>query len=267
MNGIQLTTTTFPEGAQPLRCLIMDDEVLFAGPDCCRVLGIQYHQDAYRRLHPDNTIVLTCDDAVSGGQTPTIPKGFFGRNPKQGITFLTEAGLYQLIIRSDKPQAEPFQRWITGNLLPAIRRGDADLSFHQERMRETFEEVVGPAGLEVIAELKSTKGITLRQFADASIRCEHGEMVRRQSRSRRDENGEPYVWYRCPDVVGAAAGRTQTTCGTWSPAKIRRDGKPAEAGAIRDLKPTVVLEEGQLGFLFGPRDDVLAALRDLGFAA
>ena len=43
--------------------------------------------------------------------------------PRQGETwFINESGLYNVILRSDKPQAKPFKRWITHEVLPSIRQ-------------------------------------------------------------------------------------------------------------------------------------------------
>lgn len=39
----------------------------------------------------------------------------------QRATFVTEAGLYRVVMRSDSPKAEPFIEWVTGEVLPAIR--------------------------------------------------------------------------------------------------------------------------------------------------
>ena len=39
-----------------------------------------------------------------------------------GLTLASESGLYKLIIRSNKPEARPFQDWATRDVLPAIRK-------------------------------------------------------------------------------------------------------------------------------------------------
>ncbi len=38
------------------------------------------------------------------------------------LTLLSESGLYKLIMRSDKPQARPFQDWVTKDVIPAVRK-------------------------------------------------------------------------------------------------------------------------------------------------
>lgn len=41
---------------------------------------------------------------------------------KQHVIFINEQNLYKVIMRSDKPQAEPFQDWVCGEVLPSIRK-------------------------------------------------------------------------------------------------------------------------------------------------
>lgn len=42
-----------------------------------------------------------------------------------GLTFISESGLYKLIMRSDEPEARQFQDWVTREVLPAIRKDGA----------------------------------------------------------------------------------------------------------------------------------------------
>lgn len=41
---------------------------------------------------------------------------------KQKANAITEAGLYEVIVRSDKPEAKAFRRWVTSEVLPTIRK-------------------------------------------------------------------------------------------------------------------------------------------------
>jgi prophage antirepressor-like protein len=41
------------------------------------------------------------------------------------LSVVSESGLYKLVMRSDKPQARPFQDWVTREVLPAIRKHGA----------------------------------------------------------------------------------------------------------------------------------------------
>ena len=74
--------------------------------DVCRVLGIQNSRDVVKRLDEDEKGVDLID-------TPGCP---------QEMTVINESGLYSVILRSDKPQAKSFKRWVTHEVLPSIRR-------------------------------------------------------------------------------------------------------------------------------------------------
>lgn len=55
------------------------------------------------------------------GQIPLTDK--MGR--KQETSIINESGLYNVILRSDKPEAKPFRRWVTREVLPTIRKTGA----------------------------------------------------------------------------------------------------------------------------------------------
>lgn len=76
--------------------------------DVCAVLGIANPSDAVRRLHTDDLGSTEVVDAAGR------------RNPNTRI--VNESGLYDLILDSRKPEARQFRRWITGDLLPTLRR-------------------------------------------------------------------------------------------------------------------------------------------------
>lgn len=79
----------------------------FYGIDICNALDIKNPSDAYARLDTDDL-----------GQT----EGIDGRGRRQTFTIVNESGLYSLILRSDKPEAKRFKKWITSQVLPAIRK-------------------------------------------------------------------------------------------------------------------------------------------------
>jgi anti-repressor protein len=82
------------------------DDPLFCLSDLCRVLEINNVTDARCRL-----------DQKGLGQIEVPTNG-----GKQMIYFVNEKNLYRLIMRSNKPQAEPFQDWVCGEVLPSIRK-------------------------------------------------------------------------------------------------------------------------------------------------
>lgn len=83
-----------------------DDEPLFIAKDICQALGLENTSAATVTLQSDELLLKI---VTSGGQ----------RREMQAVT---ESGLYALIFKSRKPEAQKFRRWVTGEVLPAIRR-------------------------------------------------------------------------------------------------------------------------------------------------
>lgn len=87
---------------------------LFCLADVCWVLEIKNVSDCKSRLD-QRGVVLT--------DTPTYNQ--HGAEVIQQLVFINEKNLYKVIMRSDKPQAEPFQDWVCGEVLPSIRKHGA----------------------------------------------------------------------------------------------------------------------------------------------
>ena len=89
-----------------VRVSVKDGEPWFAVKDVCEILELSNVTEAVRGLPETDltSVVLT-----SGGQ-------------KRELTFINEAGLYRLVFRSRKPEAERFQDWICREVIPSIRK-------------------------------------------------------------------------------------------------------------------------------------------------
>lgn len=90
----------------------------FVAKDVCDILGLENSRKATADLDSDEKNTVTISDGIPGNPNKTI---------------ISEPGLYKLIMRSRKPEAKEFQRWVTHEVLPSIRRtggyipaGDAD---------------------------------------------------------------------------------------------------------------------------------------------
>ena len=98
-------TTTEQFGTTKVRIVSKDGEPVFIGKDVCAALGVRNSRQALSKLDPDEKGVTNSD--TLGGV--------------QGLTFVTESGLYHLIFISRKPVAKAFRRWVTDEVLPALR--------------------------------------------------------------------------------------------------------------------------------------------------
>ncbi|CAK7025519.1 BRO-N domain-containing protein [Saezia sanguinis] len=101
--------TTFNFDQMPVRIIMKDDDPWFVASDVATILGYASAKDMVRML----------DDDEKGRQiVPTL-----GGN--QEMTIISEPGLYKTIIKSQKAEAKPFQRWVTHDVLPSIRKTGA----------------------------------------------------------------------------------------------------------------------------------------------
>lgn len=90
-----------------VRTVEVNGEPHFVLKDVCAVLGIVDHKVTARRLDGDEVCQIPLIDSM-------------GRN--QETTVINESGLYSVILRSDKPEAKPFRKWVTSEVLPSIRK-------------------------------------------------------------------------------------------------------------------------------------------------
>lgn len=97
----------FPATGQPVRAVTVDGQPWIFAADVCAVLDIANVGNALARLDADEKGSIRLTDGTSG-------------NPNRAI--VSEAGFYSLVIRSDKPEAKTFRRWVTHEVLPALRR-------------------------------------------------------------------------------------------------------------------------------------------------
>lgn len=92
-----------------VRTIVNDDgEIWFVASDVATVLGYRNAPDMVRNL--DN-------DEVS---TTQIVRSSSGGNPN--ITIINESGLYSATLKSRKPEAKQFKKWVTSDVLPSIRK-------------------------------------------------------------------------------------------------------------------------------------------------
>lgn len=105
MNDLQI----FNYGKNEIRTVMIDGEPWFVLTDVCRVLDLSNPTAVAERLDEDERSKLS-----------------LGR---QGQTWvISESGLYTVILRSDKPEAKPFRKWVTAEVLPSIRKNGGYLT-------------------------------------------------------------------------------------------------------------------------------------------
>lgn len=87
-----------------IRTVTIDNEPMFCLSDVCKALEIKNATDVAKRLDADEVTRFNL-----GGKSGDA-------------NFINESGLYAVILRSDKPNAKRFRKWVTSEVLPAIRK-------------------------------------------------------------------------------------------------------------------------------------------------
>jgi prophage antirepressor-like protein len=149
------TITPFTYGDATIRTATVGDEPWFVAKDVCDALGISNPTDALKRLDDDERARFN-----------------LGRQGEANI--VNEPGLYSLILASRKPEAKAFKRWITHEVLPAIRRDGGYISpsasehqvnamIRQAQMRmelvQAAKGIIDPGHLEAKARVILAQGL------------------------------------------------------------------------------------------------------------
>lgn len=106
MNELQV----FNYNGNEVRTIQKDGEPWWVLKDVCEVLDISQAVRVAERLDEDEVSQTHITDSLGRQQSTYI---------------INESGLYNVILRSDKPEAKPFRKWVTSEVLPSIRKHGA----------------------------------------------------------------------------------------------------------------------------------------------
>lgn len=151
-----------------------DGEPMFVAKDVCAALGLGNSRQALSRLDDDEKGVISTD--TPGGE--------------QQMQAVNEAGLYVLVLSSRKPEARAFKRWVTHEVLPALRRDGGYMVVRDETPEQTMARAVllaqqtidrqkrRIAGLEAENEEMRPKALFADAVAASDGTCLIGELAK-----------------------------------------------------------------------------------------
>ena len=84
-----------------------DGSIWFVGLDVCKILELKNTSQAFSRLRINQKDEVILNDVVG---------------KRQAFTIVSESGLYKLVMKSRKKEAEKFQDWVADEVLPSIRK-------------------------------------------------------------------------------------------------------------------------------------------------
>lgn len=106
MSNYSITNVFDYDKSTQLRTVNLHEDHWFVGKDICLTLGLKNSRASLSTLE---------DDERGASEIPT-PSG------RQTMIIINESGVYHLIFRSNKPEAKAFRKWVTGEVLPALRK-------------------------------------------------------------------------------------------------------------------------------------------------
>jgi prophage antirepressor-like protein len=104
--------TVFDFHSNQVRVLVIDGETWFVAKDLCKVLDVSNPSQALSRLEDDEKRTLTREQVVILNDDPDTTR----------LSAVSESGMFALVLTSRKPEARPFRKWVTSEVLPSIRK-------------------------------------------------------------------------------------------------------------------------------------------------
>ena len=143
----------FNYGETTVRTTEISGEPWFVLKDVCKVLELGTPARVAERLEEDEVSLAHIIDSI-------------GR--KQEMTIINESGLYNVILRSDKPEAKPFRKWVTSEVLPSIRKSGGYIA---------GQESMSPEELMASALLMAQKTIEARDARISALTVQNQIMA------------------------------------------------------------------------------------------
>lgn len=233
-----------------VRVIEKDGEPWFVAKDVCDILELENITNALKSLDPDD---LTLTILKSGSQN-------------REMKLISESGLYTLILRSNKPEAKNFRRWVTHEVLPSIRKRGMYAT------PQTVDQIIADPDsfIKILQELKAerAKATALNEqveaqkpkvlFADA-VETSKGSILIGELAKLIKQNGVDigqnrlFEWLRNNGYLISRRGESWNMPTQWSmnrqlfEVKERTVNDPD--GSIRITKTTKVTGKGQVYFI------------------
>lgn len=190
-----------------IRTLEINGEPWFVLADVCKVLEIARGTKVAERLEEDEVRQTSVIDSL-------------GREQKTYI--INESGLYSVILRSDKPQAKPFRKWVTSEVLPTIRKHGAYMT------ADTLEAaILNPDYLiQILTALKGEQ--EKRKALEAETAVQKQQIAELQPKASYYD-----VVLNCKDLLSVTEiAKDYGKSGTWLNKKLHELGAQFKQGKI-----------------------------------
>ncbi|RIQ47808.1 hypothetical protein D0838_09925 [Bordetella avium] len=175
----------FNFGDHPVRVVVRDCEPWFVATDVCAALDYKNASKAVGdHLDDDERMTIAANESHSNDSNQSLESSC-GRGGARSLVIINESGLYALVLRSRKPEARKFAKWVTSEVLPQIRKtgaylpkefavnpGDILTKQQQEVLRQLVKSTVdrmpkakqGAVAVKMWSKLKAHFGVGYREI-------------------------------------------------------------------------------------------------------
>ena len=188
-----------------IRTVQKEGEPWWVLADVCKVLELSTPSRVAERLEKDEV-----------SQTHTIDR--MGRT--QNTTIINESGLYAVILRSDKPQAKPFRKWVTNEVLPSIRKHGAYMT------EQTLERALTSPDflIELATQLKAEQA--QRKRLETAVAVQSQQIAELQPKASYYD-----VVLNCKDLISITSiAKDYGKSGTWLNRYLNQSGVQYKQG-------------------------------------
>lgn len=181
----QPAASPFNFGDHPVRVVVREGEAWFVASDVCAALDYKNTSDAIAtHLDDDERMTIAAGDTQSNDSSQSL-ESKRARGGARNLVIVNESGLYALVLRSRKPEARKFAKWVTSEVLPQIRKtgvylpkefavnpGDVLTKDQQDILRHLVKSTVdrlpkpkqGAAAVKMWSKLKAHFGVAYREI-------------------------------------------------------------------------------------------------------
>ena len=263
-NSLQL----FADKGFKIRVIMRLGDPWFVAKDACDCLTLTDTNKACQNLDDDEKQVVTRD----------FDPELFSESKAQAITLVSESGLYTLIMRSNKPEAKVFRKWVTSEVLPSIRKtGSYSVNQTQSMMLPNFcnpaEAARAWADLYEKNQATEKRAITAEAERDEAIRTKAEIGSNREATAMNTASQKSKECEKLRKQIGDSKTYKAVTAITWLPdyfnmsnrglyGSLAANLKKIEAGMTSEFKHTDI-EDSRWGKVKAYHVDVIERLHEM----
>ena len=199
-NSMQL----FQNAGFKVRVVMRAGDPWFVARDVCDCLTLTDTNKACQNLDDDEKQIVPRD----------FDPELFSESKAQAMTLISESGLYTLVMRSNKPEAKSFRKWVTNEVLPSIRK-TGSYSVNQTQPMMCLPQDYESALEALLAKVRENKALQAER--DEAIRTKAMIGSKREATAMATASAKSRECEKLREQIGDAKTYKAVTAISWLP--------------------------------------------------